>query len=129
MALTPSLWSPIFCGMFTVLRKVAGGPVIALLITGCTTMSTQLKYPSTNKTNVVDNYHGTMVADPYRWLEDDNASATKAWVEAQNKVTFAYLNSISERAAINQGTPHEIVELRTLRRAVQGRRALLLFAQ
>ncbi|MBI2927652.1 MAG: S9 family peptidase [Verrucomicrobia bacterium] len=57
-------------------------------------------YPATRQTNHVDVYHGVAVADPYRWLEDDNAPETKAWVEAQNKVTFAYLESIPERAAI-----------------------------
>lgn len=63
-------------------------------------MTTPLHYPTTTRTNVVDHYHGTSVADPYRWLEDDNAPATKAWVEAQNEVTFAYLNAIPGRAAI-----------------------------
>ena len=77
--------------MLTVLRKILTVSAIALLIAGCSTMSTQVNYPPTNKTNVVDNYHGTTVADPYRWLEDDNSPETKAWVEAQNKVTFAYL--------------------------------------
>src|SRR5258707_1247386 len=59
-----------------------------------------LVYPVTEKTNHVDNYHGTKVADPYRWLEDDNAAATKAWVEAQNAVTFGFLESIPQRNAI-----------------------------
>ncbi|MCC6819694.1 MAG: S9 family peptidase [Verrucomicrobia subdivision 3 bacterium] len=63
-------------------------------------MPPQLIYPSTSKTNVVDNYHGTTVADPYRWLEDDNAPATKDWVAAQNRVTCAYLNAIPGRTAI-----------------------------
>jgi prolyl oligopeptidase len=72
----------------------------ALLLAGCATTSPQLTYPTTAKTNVADNYHGTTVADPYRWLEDDNSAETKAWVEAQNKVTFAYLDTIPERAQI-----------------------------
>ena len=59
-------------------------------------------YPVTARTNQVDDYHGVKVADPYRWLEDDNAPATKAWVEAQNKVTFAYLEQIPERARLKQ---------------------------
>jgi prolyl oligopeptidase len=49
---------------------------------------------------MVDDYHGVKVADAYRWLEDDNAPETKAWVEAQNKVTFGYLEQIPERLAI-----------------------------
>jgi prolyl oligopeptidase len=59
-----------------------------------------LTYPETKKVDVVDDYHGVKVADPYRWLEDDNAADTKAWVQAQNKVTFEYLNAIPERADI-----------------------------
>ena len=62
--------------------------------------SVTFSYPPTIKTNQVDNYHGTNVSDPYRWLEDDNAPATKAWVEAQNLVTFDYLSRIPERQAI-----------------------------
>jgi prolyl oligopeptidase len=62
--------------------------------------SAKLAYPVTAKTNTVDDYHGTKVADPYRWLEDDNAPATKSWVEAENQVTFGYLEKIPERAPI-----------------------------
>lgn len=61
---------------------------------------TKLDYPKTKKVEQTDDYHGTKVADPYRWLEDDNSAETKAWVEAQNKVTFDYLNQIPERAKI-----------------------------
>src|SRR5229473_3197110 len=57
-------------------------------------------YPKTARTNQVDDYHGVKVADPYRWLEDDNSADTKAWVEAQNKVTFGYLEKIPERKSI-----------------------------
>jgi prolyl oligopeptidase len=60
------------------------------------------RYPVTRTTNQVDVYHGVSVADPYRWLEDDNSPETKAWVEAQNKVTFDYLGKISQRDAIRQ---------------------------
>ena len=57
-------------------------------------------YPKTRQTNQVDDYHGIKVADPYRWLEDDNSAETKKWVEAQNAVTFAYLEQIPERKII-----------------------------
>jgi prolyl oligopeptidase len=50
----------------------------------------------------VDDYHGTAVPDPYRWLEDVNSEETAAWVEAQNAVTFAYLEAIPEREWIRQ---------------------------
>jgi prolyl oligopeptidase len=59
-------------------------------------------YPSTRQADQVDDYHGTKVADPYRWLEDPDSEETKAWVEAQNKVTFGYLNEISAREPIKQ---------------------------
>ena len=59
-----------------------------------------LTYPTAARTNVVDDYHGTMVPDPYRWLEDDNSPETKAWVEAQNKVTFGYLETLPLRAPL-----------------------------
>lgn len=58
------------------------------------------QYPKTKKVEQIDDYHGVKVSDPYRWLEDDNSAETKTWVEAQNKVTFAYLNQIPERASI-----------------------------
>lgn len=57
----------------------------------------QMKYPKTKKIDHIDNYHGTQVADPYRWLEDDNSEETKAWVKAQNEVSFGYLNQIPLR--------------------------------
>jgi len=57
-------------------------------------------YPSTRQADVVDEYHGVKVADPYRWLEDDNSPDTKAWVDAENAVTFGYLRRIPELGAI-----------------------------
>ena len=62
----------------------------------------RLEYPKTRVADVVDDYFGTKVADPYRWLEDDNSEETKAWVEAQNKVSFAYLEAIPERKRIEK---------------------------
>jgi len=62
--------------------------------------STGLSYPAAQRGPQVDDYHGTKVADPYRWLEDVDSPATKAWVEAENKVTFGYLATIPERSAI-----------------------------
>lgn len=59
-----------------------------------------LEYPETRKVDTVDEYFGTKVADPYRWLEDDRAPETEAWVKKQNKVTFNYLESIPFRDKI-----------------------------
>jgi prolyl oligopeptidase len=63
-----------------------------------------LSYPVTETVDHVDNYHGTEVADRYRWLEDDvrESEAVNSWVGAQNEVTFAYLDTIPERASIRQ---------------------------
>ena len=61
-----------------------------------------LPYPETERGNVTDNYFGTEVADPYRWLEDDNSEATTAWVKAENEVTFDYLSKIPFREAIKE---------------------------
>jgi len=57
-------------------------------------------YPVTRKGDVVDDYHGTKVADPYRWLEDDRSAETAAWVAAQNQVTQGYLGQIAARKPI-----------------------------
>ena len=59
-----------------------------------------LPYPDTKKTEISDTYFGTVVSDPYRWLEDDMADDTKAWVTAQNEVTDNYLSQIPYRDAI-----------------------------
>ncbi|MCC5623268.1 prolyl oligopeptidase family protein [Nostoc sp. CHAB 5715] len=61
-----------------------------------------LTYPSSHKSNQVDNYHSTLVADPYRWLEDPDSEETRAWIEAQNQVTFDYLSEIPTREKIKQ---------------------------
>jgi prolyl oligopeptidase len=61
-----------------------------------------LQYPVTRKVDHVDTYHGTKVPDPYRWLEDDTSADTAAWVEAENKVTFAYLDKIPFRAELTK---------------------------
>jgi prolyl oligopeptidase len=63
-----------------------------------------LKYPITKKIEQVDNYHGTKVTDPYRWLENDvrNSAEVKDWVEAENLITNAYLAEIPERVKIRK---------------------------
>jgi prolyl oligopeptidase len=62
----------------------------------------QLKYPKAKKGDMVDNYFGTInVSDPYRWMEDNNSEETKAWVKAENKVTFDYLGTLPDRTKIN----------------------------
>ncbi|HET7091088.1 MAG TPA: prolyl oligopeptidase family serine peptidase [Anaerolineae bacterium] len=62
----------------------------------------ELVYPTTNTVDQVDDYHGTLVADPYRWLEDTDSPETRAWIEEQNAVTFSFLESIPARDAIRK---------------------------
>jgi len=80
---------------------LVSGAVLAVALT-VAAQEKKLKYPQTRTVDQVDNYHGTKVSDPYRWLEDDVRKSTEvaAWVAEQNKVTSAYLDSIPERAAI-----------------------------
>ncbi|WP_144391609.1 prolyl oligopeptidase family serine peptidase [Pleionea sediminis] len=61
-----------------------------------------IKYPTTRKGNQVDEYFGTKVDDPYRWLEDDMSEETAAWVKTQNKVTFSFLDKIKYREDIEK---------------------------
>lgn len=81
---------------------LAGGA--AMIAASCSQMK-QIKhqpYPDTARGEVVDDYFGTKVADPYRWLEDDNSEATAAWVAAENAVTDDYLAQIPFRGAIRE---------------------------
>ena len=73
---------------------------VVLAFAACKKEAVRLAYPATKKVDQVDNYFGTKVADPYRWLEDDNAEDVKAWVQAENAVTFGYLDTIPFRPKI-----------------------------
>ena len=61
-----------------------------------------LRYPDTHKIEQTDDYHGVLVSDPYRWLEDPDSDQTKAWVEAQNQITLGYLQQIPVREALQK---------------------------
>ena len=75
----------------------------AILAASCASGSGKIEYPETMRdTTVVDDYFGTRVADPYRWLENDTSAATEAWVEAENAVTDAYLAKIPFRQALKE---------------------------
>ena len=58
--------------------------------------------PQTRKSDHLDTYHGTSIADPYRWLEDDNSEETKAWVKTQNAVTDKYLAALPQREPVKK---------------------------
>ena len=86
----------------TVTPEAAGNVTPASVATD--TSERAWTYPETARGDQTDNYHGTVVADPYRWLEDDvrESGAVADWVEAQNEVTFAYLETIPERDKIKE---------------------------
>jgi prolyl oligopeptidase len=72
--------------------------LLALVTTGLAqTVSLPSSYPPAHRGDQVDDYHGTKVADPYRWLEDLDSPQTVAWVKAQNELTFGFLESLPQR--------------------------------
>jgi len=81
----------------------SAGPLFAQSAGGSTAANRNrpaVQYPETRRGDLVDEYHGHRVADPYRWLEDTESAETADWIARQNKVTDAYLDSIPEREAI-----------------------------
>jgi len=86
------------------MKRLRGiGLFVLVLAASCLmaqTDGTPLRYPAAKKVDQVDDYHGVKVADPYRWLEDTDSAETKDWVEAENKLTFSYLEKIPYREAI-----------------------------
>ena len=75
-------------------------PALFALTLQTSAQSSPLVYPQATRGDQVDDYHGVKVADPYRWLENTDAPETHAWVEAENKLTFSYLDQIPYRQAI-----------------------------
>lgn len=63
---------------------------------------TKFDYPAARRSDVQDDYHGTLVPDPYRWLEDPDSEETAAFVEAQNALTRRYIDAIPGRAGIEE---------------------------
>lgn len=85
------------------MKKIIIPMCIAATLVSCDNMNKQpeaISYPVTQKVDTVDTYFGTAVNDPYRWLEDDRSEETTAWVNAQNEVTFGYLEKIPFREQI-----------------------------
>jgi len=86
-------------------RRGCFAPLLAVLFAAVVAAEdAPLKYPETRRGEQVDDYHGTKVADPFRWLEDDvrKSDEVKKWVEAENAVTFAYLETIPQSEAIKK---------------------------
>ena len=83
------------------IRLFAAGVLLTGMSTSARPAQAQtLQYPSARKGDVVDDYHGTKVADPYRWLEDPDSPESRSWIEAENRLTNAYLADIPTRVAI-----------------------------
>ncbi len=85
------------------LPKLLAGAIVAFALQSAFAATTPaIQYPQTKKVDQVDDYHGTKVADPYRWLEADARTSKEVadWVAAENKVTFGYLDAIPGREAI-----------------------------
>ncbi len=72
----------------------------AFLAAGLPVSGQKWEYPKARRADQVDEFHGVKVADPYRWMEDTESAETRAWIEAQNKLTFGYLDGIWQRARI-----------------------------
>ncbi|MGH8287255.1 MAG: prolyl oligopeptidase family serine peptidase, partial [Steroidobacteraceae bacterium] len=87
--------------MKTYYTRIARGIVSLALIAGLTGAAA-LKYPDTRRVEIVDVYHGTKVADPYRWLEAIESPETRRWVETQNALAQPWLESIPHRQWIKQ---------------------------
>ncbi|MGH9939772.1 MAG: S9 family peptidase, partial [Blastocatellia bacterium] len=77
--------------------NVSLGWLLAAALCALVIAQEKLNYPKTAQVAHTDNYHGAAVADPYRWLEDDNSPETAQWVAEQNKLTFGYLEKIPYR--------------------------------
>ncbi|MDR9401713.1 MAG: prolyl oligopeptidase family serine peptidase [Psychroflexus sp.] len=81
-------------------KLLLGISLVALISCNNDKKEAKLDYPDTKKVDTIDNYFGTEVRDPYRWLEDDRSSETEEWVTRQNQTTFDYLEKIPYRQAI-----------------------------
>ncbi len=75
---------------------------VVIFTTACSSLNSHLKYPRTHRVGQVDDYHGTRVADPFRWLENPDSPESRRWIEAQNVVTSNYLAKIPSRAALKE---------------------------
>ena len=87
----------------SLLCSLAGGFLLTGMFTSAAPAGAQtLQYPAARKSDVVDDYHGTRVPDPYRWLEDPDSPESRAWIEAENRLTAAYLAEIPARSTIRE---------------------------
>lgn len=86
----------------TSFKAIALAAGFALAAASAAEAQRPFKYPESKRMDQIDDYHGTKVADPYRWLEDTDSDETRAWVASQNKATYSYLDEIPARAQIKE---------------------------
>lgn len=82
------------------MKKILSVSMLALFM-ACSSRP-DFNYPVFPKSDVVDDYHGTVVADPWRWLEDPNSDQTNEWIQAQNAITMPYLESLPGRERLKE---------------------------
>ena len=85
--------------MSAISKRISFGLLLVSFMS-VTIFGQKFDYPKAKKTEQVDDYHGMKVADPYRWLENPDAPDSREWINAQNKITDAYLSQIPQRQAI-----------------------------
>jgi prolyl oligopeptidase len=86
----------------TLSSRIARTALVLALLDVTLLAQSSLKYPQSRKGDVVDDFFGTKIADPFRWMEDLNAPDVKQWVDAQNAVTSKYLESLPARDVLKQ---------------------------
>src|SRR5688572_22282063 len=95
------MFQPHFTKGFMNCRRQLFGLGLTLVL-GVPLSAQTLKYPETKKVDVVEDYRGTRVPDPFRLLEDQNVVETAIWVKAQNDVTFPYRTALPEREKVRR---------------------------
>ena len=88
--------------LFPAAMTLAVLSIITISMLGLPAHAGKYTYPEARKTDVTDNYHGTMVEDPYRWMEDPEAEETVKWVEAQNKLFHSFIENEPSREAVEK---------------------------
>ncbi len=81
----------------SVLSRLVGSIALMVCAVASHTQAQSFDYPPAHREIVIDDYFGVKIADPYRWLEDEDSADTQAWIKAENKLTFDYLDSLPMR--------------------------------
>lgn len=81
-------------------RKTVTSLVVCAFLATSLAAQTKFNYPQPRRGDTVDDFHGTKVADPYRWMEDTESKETREWIEAENKLTQSYISAIQQREQI-----------------------------